>query len=500
MNTNTLERVRVKFVPTVEELRAHSAMRTVANVAMGSLPEVTVHATHGYHLYIRLRLSLDLEAADGDSEVRLFLKIIEKYARLAVELVEGGKATLLELQGETLHLFYPADVVTDQSLRKIFAYAVAFRDEVERLIGPLAGEAWKSLRFTLDHGPTLLLDSTRNVDDSIISLAPAANRPAKQFAKDSKAFPSDHLRLRAALVLPFSDFRELATKLSVYADEKWISLSIESIRSATTQRDEGARKIEELRTRISKGFERQDPDIALGNVRTLSLLNAADPGTTDKPSRLTGWVLRADLDGFSAGVAAAFAATNHVEALRELTARFLLAMEDATRFDEQCPWSFEQLPWAGDCASRIIACPAAGYGSAALELPAKVASLWHSKAGTKEWLVSIAGGDEEEGKGFILLAEMTIAGRTHRVSGGWAVRRSKQGEQDVGGSRRETVLHRRDAVRLRSPWREAFSDIDGIHRFVRATERSLEQARQKSIAARAPVTVPAILAPRPYAR
>src|SRR5690606_5939111 len=102
-------------------------------------------------------------------------------------------------------------------------------------------------------------------------------------------------------------------------------------------------------------------------------------------------------------------------------------------------------------------------------------------APTENWLVSIAGGDQTKGKGKILIADITVGKRKFRIAGGWGVRRSRQGEQEISGTAGETVLHRLDAIRLNDPWKSAFLPIEGVSDFKRATLNGLRTSSDRCI-------------------
>lgn len=492
----------VQFVESIEELisaRGHYKAAAFSGVAP---PDVKIIRQTGFHLYVRLGLKLELEAADGEPSIRKFLAVIDRYARLAASLADGSEAVLLELQGETLHLFLPARL-NAENLEMVFSYVVAFRKSLEEQVREMAGDAWKSVRFSLDHGPTLLLDSTRNVDDSILSLAPAANRPAKEFKRKSTCFPTDTIRLLAGLVLRFPEFKELATNQNTDNPDQWISISLASVEQSLSKSAQGHAKVAKIEERVrSRMMEKQGATINFSSIEIRESIKIGSAGKVDSPTRVFGWVLRADLDGFSSKVDEAFNAVDQVAALSMLTRDFLEMMEDASHFEIGSQLDIIPLPWAGDCASRIIQSSSEACMRDASSVPATVALRWHNKARKGDWLLSIAGGDEDEGKKLVLVADIEVDGRTHRITGGWSVRRSKQGEQEIGGKATETVLHRRDAMGLSEEWRKAFCDIDNVHNFKRATKAALTRASEQTIVAPnigRKRCSPAILSPRPYA-
>ncbi|MBC2592860.1 hypothetical protein H5P28_01170 [Ruficoccus amylovorans] len=465
-------------------------------------PSVNITATTGIHFYAKISLRLDLEAADRDAATRSYLQVVDQFARVADALTEESAAELLEVQGEVLHLYLPCEA-NEQSLLTALAYSVALHEEIEKRVKPLAGDSWKSVRFAFDFGQTILVDTERNIDDSIISLAPAANRPAKEFANDSSTFPNSSVRFPTAILQWSPTILRYAKGRSISHNGQWVSLPIDVaatfIRLFTTAES----NLYELQEKLATAIRSKQASI---NFSQLRINESIDPSSSkiSSPTRLRGWSLRADLDGFSRGVEAAFSSPNRDEACRKLTEDFLEVMEDASHFDSLCPWQLVQLAWAGDCASRLVVSQPKDYEADGKERPASIALRWHNKAQNKRWLTSIAGGDTEEGNGRMLVATITVGWRTFRIAGGWPIKRAKQGEQDIGGKPLETVLHSRDVVRLDAHWADAFKPIMGISNFKRASKAALDKAANQADDQAMANTIechprmPYIARPRPY--
>lgn len=465
---------------------------------MSPSSDVTIFPARGFHIYSRLRLKMELEAPESEDRIRRFMEVIHRYAEVATSLVSGEDLVLLELQGETLHLFMPCQF-DDQSSIEAIALVTALHAAIEQEVKGLAGDGWKSLRFTMDHGDTLLVDSSQNSDDSVISLSPAANEPAKQFKRDSDVFPSGCLRLRKS-VLDVLNVNNLSISTTGERDG-WVSLQVDDPSSALSRFARFTDQVQEFRKRI----EQNVPIDRLNKYANL-IINRAfsrlQPGSLDSPLVLRGWTLRADLDGFSSQVRRSFENPNQSEALKILVGDFIQIMNDASLFDSGCPFPAIGLPWAGDCASRFIVSTDEAYEEQSKTIPAQVQHRWQEQTQAGRWVCSLAGGNKERGNGFTLLAELTIQNRRFQIEGGWGIRRSKQGEQDVGGNPTECVMHSNDVAELNEAWRKAYTPDQEHPSFAKAGFQELKvaqiQAQQLLDAKREVSKGHSITTPKPY--
>lgn len=445
----------------------------------GKTEEVKILPAKGFHLYSRLRLKMDLEAPESDARIRRFLRVVHRYAQVATSLTGSEDVALLELQGETLHLFIPADL-GEESVESVFAITAVLQRTIEKEVKKLAGDAWKSLRFTLDYGDTLLVDSTHNIDDSIISLAPAANEPAKQFKKDSEVFPSGFIRTRKSIL---SNLKPQAVGSAVFGESgEWVSIKLDSVAAALGESAEYRQSFETFDQRIRSNLESFE-ESSFSNITVNRSFDGYSPGTLTSPLALRGWTLRADLDGFSRLVSRAFSAPNTNKALKALVQSFIEVMDDAGLFDKGSPFPSIKLPWAGDCASRFIVAGPDGYGTEAATVPSQVQLRWQQQTNQGKWLVALAGGNQNEGDGHCLIAEIEIKDRRFQIAGGWGIRRSKQAEQDIGGKPTECVMHASDVAQLSEEWKGAYKAVEGHPSYSRARladlNRAQEEAKQK---------------------
>lgn len=311
----------------------------------------------------------------------------------------------------------------------------------------------------------------------MISLAPAANEPAKQFKKDSNVFPEGCLRTRKSILTAFG---ATAMNEAIFGEDgDWASIRLDSISDELLKNATYEKHFRSFDQRIRSGLETAE-SLSYADITINRSFNEYSSGTLKHPLALKGWTLRADLDGFSKQVTEAFDHPNRDKALKELVTDFIEVMDDAELFDQKCPFSTIKLPWAGDCASRFIVSTEEAYQDEASATPAQVLLRWQQHTQTGRWLVALAGGDENNGDGNALIAEMMVKGRRFQIAGGWSIRRSKQGEQEIGGKPTESVMHACDVAQLSNEWKHAFNPVDGHPTYSRATRVELEKSQQKT--------------------
>lgn len=236
-------------------------------------------------------------------------------------------------------------------------------------------------------------------------------------------------------------------------------------------------------------------------------------------------MMRADLDGFSKRVAAAFEAAGRgtSQALIDLVQFFHTVLKYPEFFRQKLSaGSNHHLPWAGDCANLIIL-PAEGisYSAGREHLPAVIAGKWHgildneqakgiswkNHLQSHDWAVGVAGGDSSVEKGgsdgLLLIAPIAVGGRTFPVVAGWGVRRSNDAYQQPWVVQGDSVLHEVDYRRLAPQLRSAFEPVRDHQTYRKATRKRLQEALV-AVAVHRPkaqsviLAAPFIPAPRPF--
>ena len=87
----------------------------------------------------------------------------------------------LEIQGKRSHFILPCKMNDEPSMRRLLAFSSALARVIEAEVRPLAGDDWIGFAMSADHGRAILVSSRPfDASDSLISLGPAANAPAKK--------------------------------------------------------------------------------------------------------------------------------------------------------------------------------------------------------------------------------------------------------------------------------------------------------------------------------
>src|SRR5436190_12861583 len=112
--------------------------------------------TTGFHIYGHLGLTLKLSAAEDLSDAQKLLEILQEYALIAEACAVPAGAHLFEVQGKRIHLFLPANEVSNSSVSKVMELCSALTKTVYKRIGARAGDSFKGFRTAADHGRAIV--------------------------------------------------------------------------------------------------------------------------------------------------------------------------------------------------------------------------------------------------------------------------------------------------------------------------------------------------------
>lgn len=454
----------------------------------------------GVHVYSDLRLKIPQAAGDLLGNAALLLRALQDYASTLETCASPLSMEILEVQGPRVHLFWPhlsPGPIEFESL-KLFGSSAFYliREQLTRV----APQLHFTLRMAADYGRTVLLRSSgKDQSSSLVSLGIAANRPAKKLARpvgNAGVNPGEMVINAAAFFSPGYDER---------TDVRWESVLIDSLDLA------------KLRTK---------PDFQLSMARLASVVEANErvrasviqpnPGNpTSEPKVVSGFMFRADMDGFSPRVKAAMEQSD--EAVQQLVDDFNGTMERAMDFATQLPEGVHVLPfpWAGDCSNLFLRCD--DYRLERHHLPNIAALRWFDEVGGKKdarreadrpgWVISIAGGDPDDGDhGRIMTANVAAAGRLFHVGAGWSWRTSLEAEQSDGLRAQDTVLQVEDHLALERSYQQAYREHASHPSLYRiASEEALriaQRSRDRGLSGGKQVEVTekgiALPLPRPY--
>lgn len=400
------------------------------------------------HVYIKLDMKPQYENAANKDDALAFLRSVGRAGLAANQIAEQYGGYLLELQGSTLHVGLPPSTSVT-SLEKAHIYVADLHWAYRKVFDNprLAVDGW---RMTYDSGKTLVVVG-RGVhgDDSRVSLGRSANRPAKY--------------LYAQLERPESD-RSLERFHAAFHDAKagvW----------RTNNLDHGKTVLAAL-PRIVEDARRTDPQVVFESMAgfkqvTARALPIAPAGTstspsTDDPMTYFGWVMRADLDGFTARVEECF--DNEVR-LAQLADQFGCIMDAAAQFTQVHRETLAQLPWAGDNFTAAAVFPTKPEYESAIPLRLVELSADFDKdmaetaqeCGFGGWAHGIAGGNVHgNAVGNVYIAGITVSGRRFLVGAGEGFGRSTQAFGDIDPQAAELVVYEPDWARLDDRYKKIF--------------------------------------------
>lgn len=389
------------------------------------------------HVYIKLDFQQQFENAKTADDANGFLRSVARAA-MAVSQVSGRYGGyLLEIQGSMLHAGIPfKDTHLHDSRRNLIRECLG---DIHAAFTELFGHSRTRVdgwRMTTDMGRTLVV-SGRGVhgDSSWVSLGTSANRPAKH--------------LFAQLELPEQQ-RDLKRFYVGFFDQDvgWTHQDLKSLPST----------LNEAR-RIAKGVRDTEPRIVYSNLITASaapIPSNGHPGapSVKRPHTYFGWIMRTDLDGFTARVQACM---DDDQKLAELAATFYRLMDAAAEFVLASNEELAQLPWAGDnFTAAAVFSQKSEYESA---IPKQLVELTldfekEMEAVAKDcgfggWAHSIASGEVHgNASGNIFIAGIEVENRRFLVAAGEGVGRSTQGFGDINPDAGEVVVYKADWDKL----------------------------------------------------
>lgn len=458
----------------------------------------------GFHIYGELRLKLSLSASEDTSSAQQYLGVIQAYAAAASACALEIGADILEVQGERIHLLLPG-LLTKENVQLALSFSLALANIVYEKVAPLAGEDWQGFAMALDHGPAILINAGNGANGSIISLGCCANAPAKRLIKEKT--PAGHLTIPTRVL-------DIFHKSEKTNNWQVLDLLKPDALFKPLLLWENRKRFGDLATNILKEELKKTPKVFYAN---LDYIEKNLGGNIINAIQVQGIYFRADLDGFSKEVEAAFATGE--KAVADFVKRFASLMGYESVFLSQLDRRTITLPWAGDCANFILL-PKAGesYQNMQRSLIPISAAKWHDQKsgfdiqerawkelmGKAEWALGIAGGDEDEGaSGHLLVAPIQTHGRQFLIAAGWGVRRSLDAQMVDGARGKDTIIPEADFKALDSPYKKLFSSINSV--FYRVSGLSMQKVRDIVTSfeiKNPPVVVPSVNVvvpkPRPY--
>jgi hypothetical protein len=420
------------------------------------------------HLYLELKLGLQLEGAEGLQNARSAQKYIRLAAEAAQVTCDVFNGQLLEIHGRTLHLGLEYENAASLETQMKGAAAL-LHVLLKRAYGAGGPDGW---RMAADHGITLTVQAVGiHNDTSLVSLSPAANFPAKMLGRDEVSL------------------WELGSNLQ----EKWECENLDELASRYRSAELASVNKSGQGSPFDRLLERR------AHVRNFSSLEEIQTGikmvsaqaasvgrpTDENPYSSFAVVLSMDLDGFTHRVKEAAEGT--IEDKRRLAQDFRDIMTKTAAFATSRRETLIQFPFAGDNAIfAVVTESTSEYALMKKINPIEVAVAWEKEMGDKAraagfggWGQVVAGGSVPNGnsRGNLHVSGIELAGRRFLVGIGPGMRYSREGFSHVDPSPKHVAIFQKDLPDLHEFLREVFepcrsnkSDVSSVYKMARLAD------------------------------
>lgn len=403
-----------------------------------------------WHIYIKLEFQKQYENAETKAAGRSFVVNVARAASAAEISLRQEDGIVVEVQGSVIHCLLNDELGDMQTLRR---QCRAINNALHFVFDDASTvEGW---RMAADWGKTLLVRGRGiHKDDSYVSLGNAANSPAKHLykqlaisAEEDRQLKRFMLGVRCGDAYPWHH-----EPLSPPISEGFKQLVSAELTEAK------ARQFSV--TNVFSTQAKAVPEVASGGTVQFSAQPAVH--ATNEPSVYFGWVMRADLDGFTARVESCY--DDDTELLK-LGEQFESIMDTAAQFAEHHAESLIQLPWAGDnFTAAVILASAEAYRDAvetryvefSLDFSDAIKGIT-DKAGLPGWAQAAAGGDVHgNAHGNVYVGSVEFEGRRFLIGSGLGFGRSSQAFTDMKPATGELVIFEEDYRHLLKPYQAQF--------------------------------------------
>lgn len=421
----------------------------------------------GYHLYVEVRLDQSITAPETKEVATKYLRFLQRFTWLCSNAFEIVGGTMLEAQGARVHLLVPSPSHSSQRLQEIVEVCAFLSTSLKAELGKRFEDKFSNVAFALDFGEATLLRSRVSDSDSVVSLGNCANQPAKRLGYYEGGASADTVHDQE---LSFPKRLDISRELIPYlkSDDRsgWLEVFLWKVVVSKVDKAILQRAVDEsLRPdRLSSG---------LFDVRDFSQTDVLARASQQRGEAvaLFGWMLRADLEGFSAKVASA----RSEEEKAELASCFYNLMGEYNDYVSQLGVNASiPMPWAGDCANLLLlprGLNAGGntsqqYADSRTFLPVVETSRWFDRMGPAasglgvSWAIGFAGGNHGRSSFNMLRATLSNGQRQFPIVVGKCVKMSSDAENSEWLDGDELALFREDHDWLRVSYRAAFEKAD----------------------------------------
>ena len=397
---------------------------------------VSIADVWGWHLYARLRIGAAYtKSVDADAEDQL-VDIYERFTNAAAGAVQifGERVVLLEHQGEMLHFHLSAG---ENEKQVVTAFANVLAALVKEKVMPSEGAYGFSMAAQYGRSVILLVPSATKEESaySRVSLGPNANSPAKKVIRNTA-----------------TDDWTLALKNN--EDGVWARVGVipdfESVRRSTAK---------ELFEKVANRFS--------ARATACDSIEPVEQEAENAPISRYGYMFRADQDGFTAKVRAAFESGTEADVDR-LVVSFLNFMKAARAWQEEGVEGTTIIvcPWAGDCCNMVVVPTGDEQESDAdasrrliSSFPTKFVRAWEEFARenasevASEWSYGMA-------EGRVKIFVKALDDHKYRLFVGWPVGVSLEAVNLETNNVRDLSMHKDDVFQMTVKVRDSYKKVN----------------------------------------
>lgn len=398
------------------------------------------------HVYLRLDFKPQYENATTARDARDFLRSIYRAALAAHRIAERYRGFVQEVQGSMVHIAVPA--LSDGGIQLAGdlheALGFVFDNRSSRVM---------SWRMAADTGKTLIVANRgAHGDDSYVALGQAANRPAKHLYSQLELAEEDR-QLKQFHLARFDP------------SGRWSHQRLGDIPTALLESKKLGEQVRHAEPQLYFAEATARSSVVTAQAAPIAPIGRPGSPEPETPHTYFGWVMRADLDGFTARVDRCM---DDDEKLAELAQEFNGIMDAATSFVHAHKEVLVQLPWAGDnftvaAAYRTKDEYDSAVGTRLVELTLDFEKEMRANAVACEfggWAHGVAGGEVHGNSGGnVYVAGIGLPGRRFLVGVGEGFGRSTQAFGDIDPEPGVMVLYQSDWRRLNDDYKSRFAEV-----------------------------------------
>ena len=452
------------MVEFAEDYNAFKAALSDASASKG------IWDGEGWHFYSMLKIRADKIAANKRRDVGRMVGMYTNYNRAAVAATEVIAANrkivcdILEHQGNVVHFFFP-DLGQGESAI-ILKFGRLLNLMVEAHVRKYYDDNVTQFHMAAEFGRSVLVrvasPEQTDASNSVVSLGPCANSPAKQMGESKENYP-----------------RPLWWRSS--NGQSWNCYDCSSCDEAEAYAL--VRAIEKYGIDYFKAIPNDAEDLVKACRESLGIVPQS---TENNLVPIEGFFFRVDMDGFTNKIKAAF--SNGRDAVKKVLMEFMGYMDAANAWQVSTDMTVSAFPWAGDCFNALVL-PASdkgwigGFEMSRKAQPLKIVSEWERQISAQHkdtrWAYTVSGGD-------IYQFEVETRNRKFKLAVGRPAGLTLAAIHFNNNPPGSVVMHNRDVEKFDSVTKKMFNNFPrGRH----PNFKYLDEEDRKSVGQKATVDV-----------